>query len=660
MEGNDAPRDDLAALRARLAEVEAERDLLAVELEATGAREQRYRTLIESAEDFIFVVDLSGQVLYINDFGARRYGTRAQDIVGRSITELFPSAISSRQLANLARTVEAGHPIEFEGDNFIGGVHLWLHTRLTPAPGLVAGRPALLGISRDITEKKLVIDALGESEERYRDLFDSVLDGVVVHENGVILELNRSMARMWGGTREELLGHNVLELCAPEYRDFAARRMRDGETGMVELIGVRKDGTLVDVESETRPHFYRGRTVHLAFLRDVTERKRLREEVLKAQKLESVGTLAGGIAHDFNNILTALLGNIVLARRDVPEGGIVDERLVEAEQAVERATDLTRQLLTFSVGGAPIRRTSRVGDLVGQAATFALRGSNVKVDVSVAPDLWPADIDKGQVGQVIHNLVINAAQAMPGGGRVEVCCDNTEVGPGGPVGLAPGRYVRLSVRDNGIGIPPDRIGRVFDPYFTTKPGGTGLGLATSYSIVRGHGGHVSARSDPGRETVFTVLLPAADGLPSTESAGEAGPLVGVGRVLVMDDEPWIRDVLSEMLSTFGYQSTCVRDGAEAVDAWRRAKDGDTPFVAAILDLTVPGAMGGLEAAGQILEFDPQARLIATSGYFNNPVLARFGDYGFKGMLAKPYLLRTVGELLASVTSERCPSGPPPP
>ena len=386
-----------------------------------------------------------------------------------------------------------------------------------------------------------------------------------------------------------------------------------------------------------------------AMIMDITDRKNMEEELLNAKKLESVGLLAGGIAHDFNNLLAGILSNIELAKmQSVMEGSTYD-RLNEAELAAYRAKDLTLQLLTFAKGGAPLKATLVLTDIIKESATLALRGRTVKAEYCLATDLWPVEADAGQLNQVISNMIINADQAMPGGGTISIGSENVVLGPADVPSLREGKYVIVSIKDHGIGILPEHLSRVFDPYFTTKQRGSGLGLATSYSIVKKHQGTITVESEPGEGSTFRIYLPASENKVTRQQAGKSSELPkGQGRILVMDDDECIRETTRNILLVLGYEVELTRDGAEAIDAYREAREDGRPFDAVIIDLTVPGGMGGKETIGKLIEIDPAVKAIVASGYSNDPVLAEFGNYGFKGAVGKPYRLRDLGETVMKV------------
>jgi CheY-like chemotaxis protein len=368
---------------------------------------------------------------------------------------------------------------------------------------------------------------------------------------------------------------------------------------------------------------------------DITDRRRLEDELLNARKLDSLGVLAGGIAHDFNNLLTGILANISLARHEIGDSAVVGELLAEAEAAAQRSKALTQQLLTFSKGGAPLKKVISLREVVLEAASFAVRGSAVRPVYSWASELWAVEADPGQLGQVVQNLVLNAVQAMPAGGTVEVACANVELAAGSAP-LPPGRYVRVSVRDQGIGIPPEHVSRIFDPYFSTKQGGTGLGLATVYSIVKRHGGHVGVSSRLGEGTTFDIHLPAAARAIDAVVDVDVEPPRGYGRVLVMDDEPLVRRAAESILRHLGYDVIAVADGAEALVKVREAREDGSPIDVAVLDLTVPGGVGGADAVEAIHDLDPELAAVVSSGYSSDPVMASYRTHGFIGVAAKPY------------------------
>ena len=373
---------------------------------------------------------------------------------------------------------------------------------------------------------------------------------------------------------------------------------------------------------------------------EITQREQTEEELLRARKLESLGVLAGGIAHDFNNFLTVVQGNLEVAQAQLDPGQPAQDFLLQAAAACQRAKFLASQLLTFAKGGAPVRRVVPIAPLVNDAVQLARTGSPIPIDVKIARDLGYADVDPGQIGQVLHNVLINAREAMPRGGAIVVEAENlTHV---------PEPQITISIRDNGHGIPADVLPQIFDPYFTTKSGGNGLGLATSYAIVTKHGGSIAVESTPGVGTLFTIYLPAALEPPSAEPPPDQTTQKGAERLLIMDDDEALRTLCKAVLNHLGYDANTASDGAEAIASYETAKATGKPYDAVLLDLTVTGGMGGIEAAAKLKELDPAAKLIVSSGYSDAPAMARFAEYGFDAVLVKPWTVQEMSEVLRRV------------
>jgi len=386
-------------------------------------------------------------------------------------------------------------------------------------------------------------------------------------------------------------------------------------------------------------------------VRDITEKHKLERELMKIGKIESLGLLAGGIAHDFNNLLTAIIGNLSLAKMEAGDNRACSEILERIESVSQRAVNLTRQLLTFSKGGDPIKKTASIVELLEESVSFLLAGSNVRSHLTVEGDVWHVDIDPDQISQVVHNLIINTMQAMPKGGNLRINIRNVSDVQWLP--LPAGRYVRVSISDEGVGIPQKHLSRIFDPYFTTKEYGSGLGLAITYSIIKKHGGHIDVESSEGMGATFNVYLRASDDEKADGPSSPPGAAVPKreGRILVMDDEEYILELAVNMLRHFGYEVTGVCNGADAVREYRKAKEGNRGFDAVIMDLTIPGGMGGRETLAEIRAIDPHVVAIVSSGYSNDPVMANFRAHGFRGVLTKPYtiedMIRVIDEAVSS-------------
>jgi len=485
-----------------------------------------------------------------------------------------------------------------------------------------------------------------DSEMRYRSLVEQLpaITYTAALDARVTLYVSPQVETVLGFTVDEFCGVDSLwpQQLHPDDREAAlkklAQSMKDGTPFLAEYRIYRKDGSLAWVrdaavivhDSDGTPRFLQG------IVLDVTHEKRLTENLLNSRRLESVGMLAGGIAHDFNNSLMGVLGNLSIAKSRVPEEHGAYDRLLEAENAAQRIRILTQQLLTFSKGGAPVRRTTSIDGLIRDSVQFVLSGSNVDSRVEVDPGLRPADVDAGQIRQVIEHLVLNAVQAMPDGGTVRVAARNTTPSEISGLPVRTGEFVRIEVSDEGVGIPPDAIDRIFDPFFTTKEDGRGLGLATSYAIVQKHDGHIGVRPRQGGGTEFTVYLPV--GAPNELRLEESAPAAAKQgcRFLVMDDDDLVRDAIGVMLRDLGHAAEFVPDGDSAIQAYRAAMRRGDPFDAVLLDLTIRGGYGGEEAMRRLTEIDPHAVGIVSSGYSDSPVMAESHRYGFKDCIAKPF------------------------
>ena len=386
---------------------------------------------------------------------------------------------------------------------------------------------------------------------------------------------------------------------------------------------------------------------------EIDEREKLEHDLLRVRNLESLGTLAGGIAHDFNNLLTIIQGNIELAKMQLAEDATVQEILDQTTIACERAKTLSAQLVTFAKGGAPMRRVVSVAKLISKAVDLACAGAAVRIGVDIPEGLAAAEVDADQMGQVLHNILLNAKQSMPEGGLIEVRAKNVVLDKDMP-GFT--RYVRISIKDHGCGISPTVLPRIFDPYFTTKSSGTGLGLTTAYAIISKHGGRISVDSQNGAGAEFIIDLPAAECDPAPEPEVASSVHMGAGRILVMDDEEALRKLMYRILSRLGYEVQTASEGAEAVELFQKAKASGCDFDAVVLDLTVSNGMGGVEAARRLKELVPSAKLVVSSGYSEAPVMSNFAEYGFDGVLPKPWALSQISEFFQNFLGQKMDMG----
>ncbi len=555
------------------------------------------------------------------------------------------------------------HPIEFRIRTRDGRVRWISHVcrGIYDRDGTYLGRR---GSNRDITSQKEAEQQLATEKERLSVTLRSIADGVITTDmEGNVVLVNRVAEQLTGWSQEEAAGRPLPEIFRLVHRDTGAplpcpARMILSERGITEreengILTSRGGGRHLIADTAAPIHDQDSRVIGVVLVfRDITDQERLENEAIKAQRLESIGTLAGGIAHDFNNLLTTILGNISLLHRHLEGDSGVRDYLLAAEQASLRARDLTRQLLTFSRGGAPVKQLVAMDRLLREAADLTMHGSNVRHDLRIADDLWAAEVDPGQISQVIGNLLINADQAMPDGGVITISAANVSLAAGNVLLLPPGPYLRIRIRDQGTGIAPEFLERIFDPYFTTKSEGNGLGLASSYSIIRNHRGVISVESEPGAGSTFTIHLPASEQRGQEEEETPPAPETGHGRILVMDDDEMIRALSAGILTSLGYEAVTTSDGVETLQVYRQAMEEGAPFAAVILDLTVPGGMGGRETASRLLEEDPGARLIVSSGYANDAAMSEYRKFGFRAILIKPYQVSDMAQILDRVLSDR--------
>jgi PAS domain S-box-containing protein len=523
-------------------------------------------------------------------------------------------------------------------------------------------------LAREIAEHKQTEEALLESEAHYRLLTENASDVVwKVDSDYRFTYISPADERLRGYRADEVIGHHVFELFDEEgvaalkkiarERETAERQGTKTGTKTFEARHRCKDGRWLWAEISSTPErdAHGAITGYHGMTREITERKEHEKELLKIEKLESLGVLAGGIAHDFNNILTGIMGNISFAQLFLDDTHKSYKPLAEAEKASRRAEELARQLLTFARGGEPVKKVVSLRHLVNETLSLVLRGSNVKGTIEIPDSIHSIEADEGQMAQVFHNIIINAKQAMPGGGTLTVTARNETLDNENTMALPGGSYVKLSFADQGCGISDDVLKRIFDPYFTTKTSGRGLGLASAHSIVKKHGGHIGVNSVIGQGTTVTIHLPSTGATYSIYQSDYVAETTGVhtgGSILVMDDEEIIRRIATNMLEHLGYQVATCEDGTEAIARYTDARESGTPFSAVIMDLTIPGGMGGKEAARQIRAIDPKACLIVSSGYSDDPIMSDYTTYGFKGALAKPYNIKEFGQLLSSILYAR--------
>lgn len=653
---------ELTDLSGRKCIVTVTRDITEQKLAETALREseEKFSKAFRSTPDSITITTVeSGTYLDVNEGFEKLTGYTRAEAIGKSARELgllvkteTPRSVRIAELRKLGSIRNAEVKVYTrKGEE---------RTCLYSAEMIeVAGEERVVSITRDITEQKMAETALRESETRFRELAELLPEIVFeTDQTGQFTYINRVGLEITGYTQLDIAaGMSPLDLLIQEDRDRAAQRIErilGGETiGPMEYTISRKDGKTLAVIVHSIPHMSDGIPVGLrGVVINIEERKQSEVERLKNQKLESVGVLAGGIAHDFNNILTAVIGGISLAKAEMVEGSEVYDDLAMAEKGAMQAQTLTQQLLTFSRGGAPALKTGSLRELVRETSEFALLGSNVKPAFLIPKSLPLVEIDAGQISQVINNLVINAKQAMPDGGEVFVSAEVVLLKDTDSTPLSGGRYVKVSVIDQGSGIPAEMLPHIFDPYFTTKSTGSGLGLASCYSIVKNHGGVISVESEENKGSTFHVYLPVSD---SPEVEGEVQRelrQITSGRVLLMEDEESIRTLVSRGLQRSGLEVVCASEGVEALTLYSAALAEGDPFDVVVLDLTIPGGMGGVEAIAELRKINPEIKAIVSSGYSDNSVLANYREHGFSAIVSKPFRISELVDAIARVLAPK--------
>lgn len=619
--------------------------------------------LVESSDDAIFRIGLDGAITSWNQGAVKIYGYTPSEIIGRNNAILIPPELQ-RTFREIIRDIQDGKDVEaFETESIRrDGVKIYVSIKISVIKsenGEIIGASA---IHRDITDKKRYEDSLRAERERLAVTLNSIDAGVISTDKyGKIVFLNKHASKLTGWDFAEAIKQPL-----PEVFNLIDDRSGEVYQGLVAQV----------LNSESPVQFYHAllidrnlepipvsisctqiKTAEKAFagtviiFQDVSDKLKTEAELLKAEKLESLGILAGGIAHDFNNILAAVVANLQLALLKYEKGQEIQKYIQETVEISQRASELTKQLLTFSKGGAPVKKAASLVELITDTTRFVLRGSKVKAIFAIDPELWPVEVDSGQISQVIHNLILNANQAMPVGGIIRIKADNVFIQPGGR--FKPGSYVKLIIHDTGIGIPKDILHKIFDPFFTTKKEGNGLGLATAYSIIKKHDGYIEVESAEKGGTSFTILLPTAVKAEAIVAARAETSAASEGaKILLMDDEEIILKVVGEMMRYFGYHVTLARDGAEAIRYYQAAAELGEPFDAVVMDLTIPGGIGGPEAIVKLRQIDPGIRAIVSSGYSNDPIMSNYESYGFCGVVRKPYRFEELNQVLCSVIEKK--------
>jgi two-component system, cell cycle sensor histidine kinase and response regulator CckA len=620
--------------------------------------EENFRTLFDKSADAIFLVRPDGSIADVNDVVCRRYKYSREELLAMNVAQV-DSPSTSKYAQERTENIQKYGTVVFEAE------HITKDGKIIPTEAnasfiMMGDEPLLISTCRDITERKKAEEAILSEKERLAVTLRSIGDGVIVTDiDGTITLINKVGEQLTGWSNEEVTGKplshvfNILNATTREKCENPVEKVL--KTGFIvgfdnHTILIKRDGKELIIDDSAAPiRDKQSETIGIVLVfRDITGQYQMEQEMQKMEKLESLGILAGGLAHDFNNLLTAIMGNVSLVKMQLGAEHKSFARLTDVEKAARRAADLTQQLLTFAKGGAPIKKPALVSEIAREACLFALAGSKVKCLYTIPATLWSAEVDKGQMNQVFNNLIINSIHAMPAGGTVHINFENVVVYDKEVASLKAGDYVKITFRDEGAGIPEDNLAKIFEPYYTTKAEGSGLGLATVSSIIKRHEGYVTAESTIGVGTTFTIFIPALKDTIFPVSEEVKGAQTGHGKVLIMDDESIIRKVAGDILNELGYEAAFASDGKDAIEVYLRAEKEKKPFDVVIMDLTIPGGMGGKEAVKKLQSISHHAKVIVSSGYSMDPIMAEYEKHGFCGVVCKPYNAREISEVLSKV------------
>ncbi len=627
--------------------------------EALQVSEAKFRLLVDNAYEGILVAR-EGMLLYVNPQMIHLSGYTYEELTARPFVEFVDPddrpLVLEHHIKRMKGEIDPEEVYSFRIVRKDGAIR-WLETK-----GAIItwdNKPANLNLVSDITERKQAVEALRQSKETLQRIMDSSSAVISAKDlEGKYIFINALYEKLFHVSNSEILGKTDYDIfpriVADAFRDVDLQTIKAGMPIEAEEAVPQDDGMHYYIslkfplyDSNKKPYAVCGMST------DITERKKLGEQSMKSQKLESIGTLAGGIAHDFNNLLQGVFGYISLAKITANNKEKSAAALEQAEKALHQTVNLTTQLLTFSKGGKPFKKKIDLGPIIENSANFMLSGSRSDLRLNIAADLWQVEADEGQIGQVVQNIVLNADQAMPVGGTVRVTAANMAKGDASlRPGLAKGDYIVIAIHDTGVGIPEQYLSKIFDPYFTTKEKGSGLGLATSYTIVKNHGGIIDVMIKYGEGTTFMIYLPAIVGqvrLESEEKKQELSPS-GKARVLVMDDEEVIRNLSSELLGVLGHEVEVAKHGEEVLEKYRGAIGAGRPFDIVILDITIRGGMGGVETVQQLLKMDSNVKAVVSSGYSDDMTIANYMSQGFKACLKKPYDVVALRKVLSKMVN----------
>jgi PAS domain S-box-containing protein len=611
----------------------------------------RIKAIINAIGDAVSIQDTNFRVLFQNK--------AHKDLVGEHSGEICYKAYSNREAicdaCPIATTFKDGlvHTVEKKGVIEKG----ILSVEITASPLKDAEGNIIAGIEvvRDITSRRKTEEGLRRAEEQFRTLVEQALVGIYIYQDGFFPYVNPKAAEIFGYTQEEISSEPFESLIAeadqPDSRKNI-RKLLDKEVTSTHsfISAIRKNGTTVELETQSVRTEYRGKPAIMGTFIDITERKKMETAFRNVQRLESLSAFASGVALEYNNILTAIIGNLALAKMYAKPGYEVFDVLTEAEKASMRAKDLTSQLLSFSEGGSPVRKIVYLQELIRDLVSLSGDSKTAHYEMTLPENLWPVEVDESQLGQAINSLLINARNATPEGGTIRISADNIPLGSSTGLPLKQCRYIMITIEDQGKDMSGKEVQTIFDPFQPGEKKGGGLGLASSYTIVRKHDGIITADSSPGEGTIYRVYLPAVQENSTAPSGSSVISRSRRGMVLVMDDEEIVRVVVNRLLLQCGFETELAKDGVEMLRLYREAKEAGKTFEAVILDLIIQEGMGGQEAIKQLLAYDPDVKVIVSSGYSHNPIMTNFREYGFAGFLPKPYKLEELRRIMNEITS----------